>query len=203
MAERHKREAKLNRGRKAKNKGREVLPNTKKSTSTEVINQEHKEIIKWFQTVKFRRTLFGGVDENDVWKKLQELNQLYESAIRAERERYNILLTDHEKTYESQIYKYTPKGNDAPIISIKIYNGEDIIGDAQLAKPYHSEYQEEKVSLDINYHGNFRTPATHLEIIFESGSNTEVSKFHNNTDDAMPMFIGSQLYIDEVELIYE
>ena len=93
MAERHKREAKLNRGRKAKNKGREVLPNTKKSTSTEVINQEHKEIIKWFQTVKFRRTL-------------QELNQLYESAIRAERERYNILLTDHEKTYESQIYKY-------------------------------------------------------------------------------------------------
>ena len=34
MAERHKREAKLNRGRKAKNKGREVLPNTKKSTST-------------------------------------------------------------------------------------------------------------------------------------------------------------------------
>ena len=37
MAERHKREAKLNRGRKAKNKGREVLPNTKKSTSTEVI----------------------------------------------------------------------------------------------------------------------------------------------------------------------
>src|SRR5428012_418 len=74
MAERHKREAKLNRGRKAKNKGREVLPNTKKSTSTEVINQEHKEIIKWFQTVKFRRTLFGGVDENDVWKKLQELN---------------------------------------------------------------------------------------------------------------------------------
>lgn len=106
MAERHKREAKLNRGRKAKNKGREVLPNTKKSTSTEVINQEHKEIIKWFQTVKFRRTLFGGVDENDVWKKLQELNQLYESAIRAERERYNILLTDHEKTYESLIYKY-------------------------------------------------------------------------------------------------
>ena len=106
MAERHKREAKLNRGRKAKNKGREVLTNIKKSTYKEVINQEHKEIIKWFQTVKFRRTLFGGVDENDVWKKLQELNQLYESAIRAERERYNILLTDHEKTYESQIYKY-------------------------------------------------------------------------------------------------
>ena len=104
MAERHKREAKLNRGRKAKNKGREVLPNTKKSTSTEVINQEHKEIIKWFQTVKFRRTLFGGVDENDVWKKLQELNQLYESAIRAERERYNILLTDHYK-YKQELMK--------------------------------------------------------------------------------------------------
>ena len=71
-----------------------------------MIKEEHEEIVKWFQTVKFRRTLFGGVDENDVWKKLQELNQLYESAIRAERERYNILLTDHEKTYESLIYKY-------------------------------------------------------------------------------------------------
>ncbi len=106
MAERHKREAKLNRGRKAKNKEKEALPNTKKDAATEAINQEHKEIIKWFQTVKFRRALFGGVDENDVWKKLQELNQLYESAIRAERERYNILLTDHEKTYGNLIYKY-------------------------------------------------------------------------------------------------
>lgn len=106
MAERHKREAKLNRGRKAKNKEKEALPNTKKDAATEAINQEHKEIIKWFQTVKFRRALFGGVDENDVWKKLQELNQLYESAIRVERERYNILLTDHEKTYGNLIYKY-------------------------------------------------------------------------------------------------
>lgn len=106
MAERHKREAKLNRGRKAKNKEKEALPNTKKDAATEAINQEHKEIIKWFQTVKFRRTLFGGVDENDVWKKLEELNQLYESAIRAEQERYNILLTDHEKTYRALIYKY-------------------------------------------------------------------------------------------------
>ena len=106
MAKRHKREAKLNRERKAKNKKEEALSNTKKDTSTEVINQEHKEIIKWFQTVKFRRMLFGGVDENDVWKKLQELNRLYESAIRAERERYNILLEDHQKTYESLICNY-------------------------------------------------------------------------------------------------
>lgn len=106
MAKRHKREAKLNRERKAKNKKEEALSNTKKGTSTEVINQEHKEIIKWFQTVKFRRMLFGGVDENDVWKKLQELNRLYESAIRAERERYNILLEDHQKTYESLICNY-------------------------------------------------------------------------------------------------
>ncbi len=106
MAKRHKREAKLNRERKAKNKKEEALSNKKKGTSTEVINQEHKEIIKWFQTVKFRRMLFGGVDENDVWKKLQELNRLYESAIRAERERYNILLEDHQKTYESLICNY-------------------------------------------------------------------------------------------------
>ena len=104
MTQRSTRETKLNRRKKVKTK--ETLLKKTKVDSTEVINQEHREIIKWFQTVKFRRTMFGGVDENDVWKKLQELNQLYESAIRAERERYNILLIDHEKTYGALIYKY-------------------------------------------------------------------------------------------------
>lgn len=77
MAERHKRKTRSNRGRKAK----EALSPRENDSTTEGINQEHKEIIKWFQTVKFRRMMFGGVDENDVWKKLEELNRLYESAI--------------------------------------------------------------------------------------------------------------------------
>lgn len=70
MAERHKREAKLNRGRKAKIK-EEKFCQTQKEYFYRGNKSEHKEIIKWFQTVKFRRTLFGGVDENDVWKKLR------------------------------------------------------------------------------------------------------------------------------------
>ena len=104
MAERHKRKTRSNRGRKAK--GKEALSPRENDSTTEGINQEHKEIIKWFQTVKFRRMMFDGVDENDVWKKLEELNRLYESAIRAERERYNILLEDHDKTYGNLIYQY-------------------------------------------------------------------------------------------------
>ncbi len=125
MTQRSTRETKLNRRKTVKRK--ETLSKKTKVDSTEVINQEHKEIIKWFQTVKFRRTMFGGVDENDVWKKLQELNQLYESAIRAERERYNILLIDHEKTYGALIYKYKQElmEKEGTIRQTKMDNAED------------------------------------------------------------------------------
>lgn len=125
MTQRSTRETKLNRRKTVKRK--ETLSKKTKVDSTEVINQEHKEIIKWFQTVKFRRTMFGGVDENDVWKKLQELNQLYESAIRAERERYNILLIDHEKTYGALIYKYKQElmEKEGTIRQTKMDNTED------------------------------------------------------------------------------
>ena len=67
---------------------------------------------------------------------------------------------------------------------------------------YYTEYQKEKSKLKIVY-DDFRTQATHYEIIFESGTNTSVSKYHSDKNGVMPMFIGSQLFIDEVELIYE
>ena len=40
-------------------------------------------------------SLLGGVDEVQMWKKLEELYGLYENAIRAERARYNALLEAH------------------------------------------------------------------------------------------------------------
>ena len=56
------------------------------------ISQEQLEIVEWYRKVKFRKNLVGGVDEVQMWKKLEELYGLYENAIRAERARYNALL---------------------------------------------------------------------------------------------------------------
>lgn len=39
------------------------------------------EIKQWLQAVKFKKARFGGVDEADVWKKIDELNSLYEKAL--------------------------------------------------------------------------------------------------------------------------
>ncbi len=47
----------------------------------EMLETYFVEIRQWLQSVKFKRTRFGGVDEADVWKKLDELNSLYEKAL--------------------------------------------------------------------------------------------------------------------------
>lgn len=46
-------------------------------------NREAQRIAQWFKTVRFRRALFG-LSEKDVWKKLDELNDMYKRAIMAE-----------------------------------------------------------------------------------------------------------------------
>lgn len=61
------------------------------------INEVHEEILKWIKSVKFEKKIIGGVDEEDVWKKIQELNNLYEKALLSERIRYNTLLNQYKK----------------------------------------------------------------------------------------------------------
>lgn len=56
------------------------------------LGREQKRIRQWLKQVRFRKTLFGGVDERDVWKKIGELNELYNAALIAERARYDALL---------------------------------------------------------------------------------------------------------------
>lgn len=53
---------------------------------------EQKRIRQWLKQVRFRRSLLGGVDERDVWKKIGELNDMYNAALVAERVRYDALL---------------------------------------------------------------------------------------------------------------
>lgn len=42
---------------------------------------EREEIKNWFRNLKFKKKLFGGIDEADVWAKFQELNQMYEKLL--------------------------------------------------------------------------------------------------------------------------
>lgn len=60
------------------------------------LNPAHQRLIQWFDTVRFRRTVLGGVDEVQLWKKLEELYVLYEEALTAERARYDALLQTEE-----------------------------------------------------------------------------------------------------------
>lgn len=55
-------------------------------------NHAYASVAAWLEKVRFRRCLFGGVSEVDVWKKIEELNALYEAALTAERARYDTLL---------------------------------------------------------------------------------------------------------------
>lgn len=73
---------------------------------TEALNHEHEKLKEWFRTVRFRKVLFGGVDEIHLWKKLEELNQIYETSLSAERARYDALIADHQKSCDAMIRKY-------------------------------------------------------------------------------------------------
>ncbi len=55
-------------------------------------NFHQVQLTSWLEKVKFKKRLFGGVDEKDVWEKIEELNTLYEAALKAEQIRYSTLL---------------------------------------------------------------------------------------------------------------
>ena len=71
---------------------KEDAPQRLPGAEGECISREQQEILEWLRKVKFRKKLLGGVDEVQLWKKLEELYGLYANAIRAERARYDALL---------------------------------------------------------------------------------------------------------------
>ena len=63
--------------------------------------EQEAKIADWLKQVKFRKQVFGGVSQADVFKKIGELNELYREALIAERARYDALLSvQSEKTEE-------------------------------------------------------------------------------------------------------
>ena len=61
----------------------------------EPISETHKDIVRWIQKLKFKKKIFVGVDEDDLLKKIGELNSLYETALLNERARYDALLAQY------------------------------------------------------------------------------------------------------------
>lgn len=90
----------------AKKGSRNAQPERLPETKTKALNHEQEKLRQWFQEVKFRKVLFGGVDEIQLWKKLKELNQIYETSLSAERARYDALLADYQKSCNAVIRKY-------------------------------------------------------------------------------------------------
>lgn len=62
------------------------------------LNLEQKRIAEWLAKVRFRKRFFGGVSEQDVWQKIEELNALYEAALIAEHIRYDTMIDHYKKT---------------------------------------------------------------------------------------------------------
>ena len=67
--------------------------------------QEEKALLDWFKTVKFKKTLLGGLQEADVWKQLNDLNELYKAALSAERARYDALLLERTHAFDRILSK--------------------------------------------------------------------------------------------------
>ena len=59
-------------------------------------NENINEIAEWLEQVRFRKQFFGGVSEQDVWKKMNELNDMYENALKSERVRYDTLIEQYK-----------------------------------------------------------------------------------------------------------
>lgn len=89
-----------------KGKGRKA----QKFAETERMSREQRRIAQWLKQVKFRKTLLGGVSERDVWKKIGELNEMYNVALAAERARYDALLEKQLREAQSDHFDTIPGG---------------------------------------------------------------------------------------------
>ncbi|MDO4649147.1 MAG: hypothetical protein Q4B26_10905 [Eubacteriales bacterium] len=72
----------------------------------QTLNEAHREMLEWLKTVKFKKTILGGVSERDLWKKIGELNELYEASLLAERARYDALLNTIVESENAELKKY-------------------------------------------------------------------------------------------------
>ena len=64
--------------------------------------EQGAEISRFLQKIKFRKQIFGGVSEKDVWTKIGELNEMYRQALLAERIRCDTLIAEHDRKQKGE-----------------------------------------------------------------------------------------------------
>lgn len=84
----------------------ETYPMSEKAESQ--LSLEQKKIAEWLEKLSFRKQFIGGVSEEEVWKKIQELNSMYQDALNAERIRYDTLIKHYRKEGERKAAKDIP-----------------------------------------------------------------------------------------------
>lgn len=82
-----------------------------------------EEIARLLQHTKFRRKWFGGVDEEDVWKKLGRLQSEY-SQLLEENNRQQDTLVNQWKEYAASLERQLQKLDGVPLSAVypKIYS---------------------------------------------------------------------------------
>lgn len=106
-------------------------------------------------------------------------------------------------------YKYAPYDNDKSDISIQLYSDDELLGEGVLQESSTiSSYQNAKVTIDYtNYTNKKELKPNKIVILFKSGFNTSVESRESgnltSSNTANPKFRGSELYIDDISLIYD
>lgn len=55
---------------------------------------ERREISDWLRQVRFKKELFGGVNENDIWKKLEDFSRIYDPALKSSKDYLSLCQSD-------------------------------------------------------------------------------------------------------------
>ena len=76
------------------------------------IGAGNKAVNDWLHEVRFKKKRFGGLDEADVWKKIGELNRLYEKMLIAERTRYHLLLQSSQSDPQTELQQDGGSSNE-------------------------------------------------------------------------------------------
>lgn len=104
-------------------------------------------------------------------------------------------------------YKYYPYLNDNSDIYIQVYSGENIIGSACLNQTNKIDTYTEYL-MNIKYNDEYlNLEPDRLSLVFKSGFNNEVESRESggltSSNTANPKFRGSELYIDDISLVYD
>lgn len=62
------------------------------------MTDELLEIEEYLKNVKFKKKAIGGVDEADVFLKIQDLSKLYQEAFDRQKLKYETILADRDQT---------------------------------------------------------------------------------------------------------